>query len=141
MLHRFHGNKCVFCGVSLAVSGYSESCPAREDEEPAKVKPRGTRDASAAHRVCYRCGEAVVPKIVRETTTTGYVDTPIAGHHVLRPIENTRLAAECPKCGVAMYDKEVEQANAQEDSDNVMGLLIVFGGLGLFVLVINWIAA
>jgi RNA polymerase subunit RPABC4/transcription elongation factor Spt4 len=29
MRHHFVGEKCTFCGVSLAVSGYSEECPAQ----------------------------------------------------------------------------------------------------------------
>src|SRR5882672_1295976 len=38
-LHQFRSSRCIHCGVDLAISGYSEVCPAREFV-PSVPRPR-----------------------------------------------------------------------------------------------------
>ena len=50
MLHKFRDNRCVFCGVSLAISGYSEHCRARKSDEERETMSLIT---------CYDCGKKI----------------------------------------------------------------------------------
>lgn len=150
MLHKFHGNKCVCCGVNLRVSGYSEQCPAREDkadwrsdpynQDPAHFYPNYRAQAPEANRArCYRCNEVVLPKIVRETNTAGAVGIPIAGHMLYRSLEQTRHHLECPSCGAPFEDDDmIRNLNGQlskEDSKNVWTAIGIFALAAVIIIV------
>lgn len=79
----------------------------------------------------------MIPKIVRQRQTTGMIDTPIAGHHLYRPIENSFLTAECPMCGAELQDDEVEAANREESNGNFIFLLVGLGVIALIVVFAN----
>jgi hypothetical protein len=136
----------MFCGVSLAVSGYSEACPARPEEEnrrPAarrQTLPAATaafhRPTSSVHAViCYRCRSSIVPRIVQQNVVRGAVDMPLPGHHhLLMPIQGARYHMECPECGAPFADDDaIRELNGELSEEASKALWI---GIGIFAIVV-----
>jgi hypothetical protein len=140
MLHEFHGNKCVFCGVSLAVSGYSEHCPARPQTEfPKERKARQTRSPIAV--TCYRCRQSIIPRIVQQNRVRGAVGLPLLGHQIFVPVQGGRYHMECPTCGAPFTDDDtVRKLNGEFSSEmknaiGVAAIVVVVGGIALFAVI------
>jgi hypothetical protein len=94
MKHKFAGNKCTFCGVSIAVSGYSEECPARPTQSPTSVKRTYSREE-------YGNPDFETPAYIPPVRATpasmasnpSLISCPDCGQKV------SKNAAACPGCG------------------------------------------
>jgi hypothetical protein len=83
--------------------------------------------------ICYRCRTNVLPRIVRQSGTSGYVGTQIENIAVFAPVTRERFAYECPECGAPFAaDEELRRLNGDPKPSTIRVVALVF--LLLFVL-------
>jgi len=118
MRHQFSGDTCVFCGMNLRITGYSAKCPVASNKVGVAERRAPTVEKHVLRTKCYRCSESIIPKIVRETTSSGGIGVPIAGRIVFRSNEETRSRLECPVCGAPFPDDEmIRKLNGESDGE------------------------
>ena len=124
MKHQFTGTRCIHCGVSIAISGYSQECPSRPTETKQAhsdsyispidhdriADPQSRREpigidfsklfGKPGQKKCPRCNEFAWFNMKSKTKTTGYigVEGPF-GILFGKPLQQTSSCQVCSNCG------------------------------------------
>ena len=144
MLHEFRSNECIHCGISIAVSGYSEPCPARANGPMPPMRSQPVRPEPAVRSPlegrCYRCQNLIIPKITQQNIVRGGIAVPVGNNAVLIPSQEMKYAAECPICGVPLNCPEVERMNqeiSEKNTSTAVFILVILGALALLAVLVN----
>lgn len=109
MLHKFQADKCVFCGVNLAISGYSEHCPARPAEDLSTLRVDDRVE-------CPYCHNRVTLYTTTKETGGGYVmvHPPGSPLNMLGKVSGaTKTVQICPICKCEVVTRQFVEKQRQ----------------------------
>ena len=155
MLHEFHGRKCRYCGVDIAVSGYSETCPSRFDAPaPTPIKPPPTLPVKSRNQpvffktervrheeteegrdslpkaFCVNCRRDRPYRYAQQSTPRAAITYNLGG-----PIDPTLIYSStesitvCSVCGGRVYTKE--ELAKSESQGEIAKIIVIFCLMGI----------